>query len=420
MSKKDHDSADEELPEPHDGMAPEEKGELLLRYVKAGRPVATWDRKTRTWHRLDFSHASISPYSSKGVHFFGARLDGADLRHGHFIGMEWQKARLVGANLQHAVLSHGSLQNANLMNADLSDALLDSINMRGTDLSHACLRRAGLVSADLRAASLVDTDLSEADLRDVRVNLSTFQYSGWTPEELRDLHLRGGRIDDLNRFPKEAQFAVIGATEGLTLTFDTRLHRFDPTAFDALIAQVLGPGTDVTIEERSNIDVVGPSFIRINGNRAEDLVLVAEAFYDRIWRATEAVIEERVLQVAMSSGVALLLGRLDEMRDHLVKVEANTAILGDEDVQEAITDMSREHVQGKRDRMFKTRLQRIADGIVKEAPKKLLATVIGESAAGVLGEVVGEALSTAIGAAAETAVEETAKVMMDEDEGEEG
>jgi hypothetical protein len=103
---------------------------------------------------------------------------------------------------------------------------------------------------------------------------------------------------------------------GLTLTFDGRLHRFDATAFDVMIAAVLGVDTDVTIEERSNVRADRPVFIRINGSKASDLVDVAEAFYRRLWRLNESGSDQPI--TSEPSGLALLLDRLDKLRDNWV------------------------------------------------------------------------------------------------------
>lgn len=132
-------------------------------------------------------------------------------------------------------------------------------------------------------------------------------------------------------------------SSGLTLTFDTRLHRFDATAFDALIAGVLGPETDVTIEARSNIEVPGPAFIRINGSRPSDLVAVAEAFYDRVW-ASSVSTEDGALRRTMTAIEMLFGPRLEELRDALSSVDASTSLFADEDVRQAITDKVGEHV----------------------------------------------------------------------------
>ena len=396
MSSKDHGSAEEDLPEPHDGMTPEEKGELLLRYLRAGRLVAGMDFSRTSLVDRPFGRAFPEPpfiddeAFAMGLDLCGANLSGINLR----------EANLWDCKLRHADMSNADLGLADLSSSDLRHARLEHSDLRGANLKAAKLDRCSLAASDLRQASLQDAQAEGVNWTGVRVDGADFEGAEIEVQALRD--------------NPQLRVVVIGFHTGLTLTFDTRLHRFDPTAFDAFIAQVLGPETDVTIEERSNIDVEGPSFIRINGSRPEDLVAVAEAFYDRVW-ATHSEVEDRALRRSMTALEALFGPRLDWMRDHLNGIEKNVGILGDPDVQEMLGDQGAAHVLTKDRKALKTRYQRIAEGFVKEAPKKLLATVIGDSAAGALGEVVGEALSKGLGAAAETAVDEAVEVLMDED-----
>jgi hypothetical protein len=189
----------------------------------------------------------------------------------------------------------------------------------------------------------------------------------------------------------ETHFAKVRelVSPGLTLTFDSRLHRFDATAFDAFIASVLGPDTDVTIEQRSNIDAEGPSFIRINGARSEDLVAVAEAFYNRAWREAEA--EKRALQKAMSAGIGVLLQRLDQQRDSLAGIEEAVGILDNPDVREKLGDDGAAFVLAKDKKLLQTRFQRISKGIFGEVRKRALGKA-GDAVAGELTEITSELL----------------------------
>lgn len=398
---------DAPLPEPNDRMTPEEKGALLLKYVKARVPVSRRDG-TGVWRRCAFKGASAA----------GASLRNADL----------MQARLQNGLLSKANLREANLREADLREADLSDGLLEGADFfRGrldrANLARAALARASLWGAGLVGACLDDAWLRNADLRGARleratwirsnrsgtlIDAKTYVRSKWTPEILHDWVSSGAIVDKQGDLPADARLAIRLAgrsSNGLTLTFDKRLHRFGPTAFDALIAEVLGPDTDVTIEERSNMEVHGAAFIRINGACADDLVAVAEAFYHRVWRSAETAADERALQKAMSSGMALLVVRLDEMRDHLVNVQASTDLLADEDVREAITDKAAEHVLAKRKKSFQTGLQRITDGLIKEAPKKLISSFIGKKAADALGDV--------LGGVAETVVEGAMDVLQD-------
>jgi len=180
-----------------------------------------------------------------------------------------------------------------------------------------------------------------------------------------------------------------GLASGLTLTFDTRLHRFDPTAFDAFIGEVLGPDTDVTIEERSNIDAEGPAYIRINGSRAGDMVAVAEAFYDRAWQEAEALVDKMAVEKSVSSGMAIILQRLDHQRDHLIRVEETVGILNNPDVQEMLEDKGAAHVLAKDKKLLQTTFQRISKGVVEEVKRRTVKGVInavqGEVGDGVSG-----------------------------------
>lgn len=197
-------------------------------------------------------------------------------------------------------------------------------------------------------------------------------------QELR-LRLRAAAAD-----VEQALSAFLLKASGLTLTFDSRLHRFDPTAFDAFIAEVLGVDTDVTIEERSNIDSEGPAYIRINGSSVEDLVAVAEAFYDRVWRGAEAT-ENGLLP----RGTALLVRRLDGLRDTLAEVRETVGILGNPDVQETLEDQGAAHILAKDKKLLQTRFQRIAGGVAREVKRRTVKEVIdavqGEVEDGVAG-----------------------------------
>lgn len=202
---------------------------------------------------------------------------------------------------------------------------------------------------------------------------------------------------------------------GLTLTFDTRLHRFDATAFDALIAEVLGPDTDVTIEERSNLDAEGPAFIRINGARLEDLVAVAEAFYDRAWARSENV-EEAALRRTMTAMEVLFGPRLDRMRDDLSAVKASTNLFADEDVREAITDKAAEHIAAKRKREFSTRTQRLIAAVASEVKKRTVDLVVGEGVADTAIEIAGEMVGDALRAIEDSEVARFERKLMEADE----
>jgi hypothetical protein len=364
---------DDPLPEPNVGMSPEEKGKLLLAYIQRREPLAPYRQTDEGFDRIqhDFSRAVL-----RGVSLVAADLLDANLT----------EASLQGSDLNFAILDQVCLKDADCSGASFIKARFLSAYMPGVNL-----RGCDLTEADLRGAFLEGADLAGATLRGALIDARAFQSMGLAPGELA---ARGVSIVDLASFPGEAQALLHGAV-GLTLTFDSRLHPFDPAAFTLLVADVLGVGHDVTVVERSEAVHEPPAWIRINGCRAEDLLAVAEAFYDRVWRSAEAVAEERALQKAMSSGVALLVGRLDDLRDHLVKVEANTALLADGDVREAIVDRATEHVRTNRKKEFQTPLQRVISAVAAEVKRRTLDVVVGEGVADtaieIAGEVVGDA-----------------------------
>lgn len=382
-----------------DGLRPDEKGAVLVQHLRAGAAI----------EGLDFALAHVPP----GTDLAGANLKGGQLRQAvlervnlegaDMRGAVLLHARLAGANLRGALLHEADLRHAGLKGANLADAELHRVRADHVRLDRADLSGADLQDSDLRHAFLRAARLDGAVLRGMLLDADACRRTEWSDGEIIELRVkRGVRLDSLDEFPHAVRAAFAASTRGLTLTFDTRLHRFDATAFDALIAEVLGPDTDVTIEERSNLDAEGPAFIRINGARPEDLIAVAEAFYDRAWARAENA-EDAALRRTMTAMEVLFGPRLDEMRDHLVRVEASTNLLAEEDVREAIADKAAEHIAAKRERTFSTRLQRIVRGIGKEAPKKLVAGFIGEKAAEVLGEVF-------VGVA-ESVVEETMDVL---------
>ena len=355
---------------------------------------ASFDKDTK-WPR-DFDPVGAGAVGPGAKRIGGSVFvrDGEDLR-----GAELARAKLTGslvdaslvnATLTGAVLHELDLTGADLSGADLAGADLVEVEAERADFSGASLRGSSLVNANFQGACLRDADVTGANLESAEVSVSTYLVSDWSPETL-GIWIRGGaHLVDRDAFPAPVLAAALRDEGGLTLTFDTRLHRFDPTAFDALIAEVLGGETDVTIEERSNIDAEGPSFIRINGSRPEDLVAVTEAFYDRAWRATEAAVEERAVQRAESRGQALLLARLDDLRDRLVRIDANVGILGNEDVRVAISDKAAEIVAGKTRSALRTRFQRIADAVVEDAKKYAKAAGTIDAVAAVAAEVVAD------------------------------
>jgi hypothetical protein len=206
-------------------------------------------------------------------------------------------------------------------------------------------------------------------------------YLGLFPSKRAAAAAMGISADTFRRL--EAHFASVGRLDqaGLTLGFDSRLHRFDPTAFDAFIAQVLGPETDVTIVQRSAIGAEGPGFLHLTGRDPEELLRVAEAFYERAW----VQVQQTELSRAMSSGFAALLGRLEAQRRSLVSVQADLEVLRDPDVVEMWADQGDAWLLAKDKKLLQTRAQRLGEAVAREARRR----TVGQLADTVQGEIFG-------------------------------
>jgi hypothetical protein len=129
-----------------DGLEPEDKGALLLEYVRHGTPV----------DGLDFSMVLMPP----GTDISDANLKGGRFRHGVFEGV-----RLDGADLRGAELRHSRAAGASLDRALLHEADLRHVDLKGGTLRHAELHRARADHVRLLGADLTGADLRDSDLR---------------------------------------------------------------------------------------------------------------------------------------------------------------------------------------------------------------------------------------------------------------
>jgi hypothetical protein len=105
--------------------------------------------------------------------FFGADLQGADLR-----GADLQGADLRGAKLEGADLRGAKLEGARLEGADLRGA-----NLRGNKLWGALLEGANLQEADLRGADLSLADISNVVFKDARLENVTWYLAFYNEEK---------------------------------------------------------------------------------------------------------------------------------------------------------------------------------------------------------------------------------------------
>ncbi|HHO51709.1 MAG TPA: pentapeptide repeat-containing protein [Deltaproteobacteria bacterium] len=271
------------LAEPYEGMTPEEKGELLLRYVAEGQPVG----------RLAFSEASLVGAELQGADLAqgclgradlsGADLSGADLSGADLSGAVMWRAELSGARLGGAILRKAALDRVDLSGADLSRADLVGVDLTqgcldDADLTGAGLRRARLERCSLRRACLDGADLSDASalgselrvacsLQALRIDPGTYTASAWSPELLAELVARGARATDLEDTLQRA------APPGLTLYLDTPQGPGAQAALQIFACDTLGWDRDVrlsTIEAHTTKP-------RLLGAEPLELITLAEA-----------------------------------------------------------------------------------------------------------------------------------------------
>lgn len=301
----------EDLPEPHDGMTPEEKGELLLRYVRAGEPLFTeFDDGDRL--AADFSSASLA-----GLDMSGTALNGAYLAFTDCTGAQFEKARIANACLHRAVLNGADLSFAvltgtQLDEADLRGASLFGADLRGADLSSARLEGCSLVGARLEGACLARADGFPTRVAQCIIDPTTYFISRWTPQTLATWVHGGALLLNQQGFPDDVQRWFRGM-EGLTLFLSTRLLPWDQTMLHAFACSVLGADTDVRIAEYTETGE-DSCRVRLTGSAPNDLTEVAEHISRVSWRADH--------QAALASAGIIAAGpSMDFVRTHLDKQE---------------------------------------------------------------------------------------------------
>ena len=183
-----------------------------------------------------------------------------------------QQANLAGANLQGSNFYRTNLEGANLAGADLRSAFL-----RGANLQGANLKGANLQQANLQFALLKDADLREAEVLAAVVSVSTFKYSGWTLDELKELSDRGASMVGF------ADLLDPTAKPGLTLYFNTRLSLLDRLLIDSIVVAFHRgvPWTDCRVAYAEEGEA--RTFVRLEGSDPDHLAQIAEILHGRSW-----------------------------------------------------------------------------------------------------------------------------------------
>lgn len=151
----------------------------------------------------DLRHVKAYGVDFRGANLVRADLRGADLRRGVFLGAKFREARLHGADLSRAKFHaadfpEAGFDGAKLVNAELQLANFTDASLRGANLRRASMHGADMTAADLRGADLRYAELHGADLETVRLAGATLKgarlwvtkpgfWTGRDAVDLRDL-----------------------------------------------------------------------------------------------------------------------------------------------------------------------------------------------------------------------------------------
>ena len=143
--------------------------------------------KPKTPAKLD-ADGLLMAYLKGRRDFASQDLVGLNLQKAELIGCIFHQAKLTKVNLQGADLSNADFGRASLNRANLRDAKLgraylsyadlEGADLRGADLSYAYLNHANLKGANLCGANLTSAKITEEQLALAKTNWSTVLPSG--------------------------------------------------------------------------------------------------------------------------------------------------------------------------------------------------------------------------------------------------
>lgn len=137
-----------------------------------------WEREQADLSRANLAEIDLRGQDLRGIIFFRAQLDKADLDNAVLRRADLSKANLAGANLRTANLAGANLEGANLAEANLIMANLSEAN-----LAEANLEGANLIMTNLEGASLIGANLSGTNLilaNQMKANLERARYNDLT------------------------------------------------------------------------------------------------------------------------------------------------------------------------------------------------------------------------------------------------
>jgi len=288
------------LPKPEPGMSPNDKGKLLLRYLRFGVPVAG----------LDFSEADVTKADLAKANLLRADLRGARMAHVNLREACLSHANLSGATLGGSILTRVdgdcvNLHQAVLVGADLTGAGLDEANLTEALLQDAVIEAASLHLANLDACVLIGARGTPADVRQARISSGTYRLSGWQVSELLDWRNAGASIMDPESFPVEVQQWFRSEPIGITLLFSRTLDFMSKTLVESLLASILG---DECLNCQSAYETTqsGGALVRLSGLPVEQLVRIGDRlseFFNRSPRAEVIAAIEGAVPLAVDEAI---------------------------------------------------------------------------------------------------------------------
>ena len=280
-------------------MSPTEKGALLIEYADNQVPV----------RGMDFGGADLHFVGLKGVGSWRAYEElewYAQESYGYVSegALELNYANLDGVRLDHADLSWRHCREVSLVGADLSSARLAGAYLVGANLTAADLSGADLTGSSVDGACFLDANLDGAEIWGMVADHRTIASSHWSATTVRALLNRGLTIADWADLPQELREQIVGSADGLSLYFNTRLAPFDRYIVDGVIFGTLGRDTDCRVVEFREQGET--AIVRLQTSRREDLELVAEVLYRRVWEQ-----QERAARAALPAATAAVGGNVE-------------------------------------------------------------------------------------------------------------
>lgn len=314
------------LPSPRPQMGANEKGALLVRYIRSGEPLHIHNPESDSHAPLIFTGAAVPEQTD----LTSARLDSAELSKTFLRGVILSQANLVGANLFDADLRSADLRGAFISEANFDSADLTEADLRDAHFGGAIFRRAILTGLNLEGVSLKgDTFDPDVDLLAARWDSISIDGTLY-----RRQAVEGGE-----------QVLPLGGTNLLRFIFQSR----EPLSSDELVAareliqtfgsmktgvtlllELAATGERLVIEARGNRELAARIGLHLlQQHQAQRTAIQEEVSRTREqvegWRNEHAEQLDQVLSVAadirvtqerLSSDMESFLGKLEPVEVH--------------------------------------------------------------------------------------------------------